>query len=85
MENYENHHGENLKTVLQILGVPQRYFKDANIKTQQSISKYFKKKTLPDSTITELSVALGIEEKVIKKNILKPKIDKIIASIQKKK
>ena len=81
MENNENHHGENLKNVFRILG---KFQKETN-KTQQSISKYFKKKTLPDSIIAELADELGVEEKAIKKNILKTRIDKIIASIKKKK
>ena len=55
------------------------------IKTQQSISKYFKKETLPDDTIAELSEALGVKEEVIKTNILKTKLEELITSIKKKK
>ena len=81
MENNENHHFENLKNVFRILGK----FQKETHKTQQSISKYFKKKNLPDSTIAELAEALNVDEKVIRKNILKTKLEKIIASIKKKK
>ncbi len=84
MKNENNHHGRNLKFLLQILGYPQRYIANKLNKKQQSISKFFKKSVLPDATITEIADTIEIDEKLIRENILEKEINQVILTHRKK-